>query len=370
VRRPSGPTRDPHPWNQLLAGSTLRLGGMVSSDFNLKNRQRFAPGLGGARPARLQCTPHLETARSGGSCRLGVKVAMHLIFKDNSPVLLYHAVFRDIPKDIRDNLHNVHPEILHEHLSYLKKHYRIVPVDELTNRTRIQGTASITFDDGYKCVIDEVYEMLLDLDIPYTIFVNSGSMKNEIFWRDKVRYIINNDLVDECEAFLQHTKRIAGLSFYRYTKHYQNNSRKVDQDLDQFLQHKGISFNTNQYCFDNLNYFKSHRLISYGNHTHNHYLLASLSREEQYDQIQRTQHFLRTVPNVQVSEAFSLPFGGPTDFNEDTLRILQDLGYRAMLLSRQRLNFERRTKHGLAMVERVMPKGDSLPLLLARLQFA
>jgi peptidoglycan/xylan/chitin deacetylase (PgdA/CDA1 family) len=295
---------------------------------------------------------------------------MHLIFKDHSPVLVYHAVFRDIPKDIRGNLHNVHPEIVHEHLSYLKKNYRLVPVDELVGMAGMKDAASITFDDGYKCVIDEIYGILLDLDIPFTIFINSGSMNHEVFWRDKVRYIINNSLVDECEAYLQCTKPINDLSFYRYTKHPDNNSRLVDEDLDRFFQHKKISLEANHYCFDDLSYFKSHRLVSYGNHTHNHYVLASLSREEQYDQIQRTRQFLRTLQGIEVTEVFSLPFGGPGDFNEDTLHVLRDLGYRAMLLSRQRLNFERRTEHGLAMIERFMPKDGGLPLLLARLQFA
>jgi peptidoglycan/xylan/chitin deacetylase (PgdA/CDA1 family) len=295
-------------------------------------------------------------------------VLMSPILKNCSPVLVYHAAYRNVPKDIREKLHNVHPETIHEHLSYLKKKYRMVSVDELTSQTDTSGIAAITFDDGYKCVIDEMYDILLDLDIPFTIFINSASMENRIFWRDKVRYVISNNLVNECESFLQHTKMINNLPFYKYTKHPENNSRLVDDELDNFFNHKKISLETINHCFDDIRYFKSHKLIFYGNHTHNHYVLSSLSTAEQVDEIFRTREFLHSLENIQVSEVFSIPFGQPGDFNDDTLTILRDSGYRGVLLSRQRLNCGLLQDRGLTMIERFMPKEGNLSLLLTRLQ--
>jgi peptidoglycan/xylan/chitin deacetylase (PgdA/CDA1 family) len=294
-------------------------------------------------------------------------VLMSSMLKNCNPVLVYHGVYRDVPNDMREKLHNVHPETIHGHLSYLKKKYRMVSVDELASQMESSGIAAITFDDGYKCVIDDMYDILLDLGIPFTIFINSASMQNRVFWRDKVRYIINNNLVAECESFLHSTKVLDNFSFYKYTKDPENNSRSVDEELDEFLKHKDISLEIRNHCFDDMRYFKNHELISYGNHTHNHYVLSSLSRDEQADEIHRTLQFLQSIQNIQVSEVFSIPFGQPRDFNDDTLSILRELGYRAAVLSRQRLNCGLRKDHGLAMVERLMPKEGNLPLLLARL---
>jgi peptidoglycan/xylan/chitin deacetylase (PgdA/CDA1 family) len=303
-----------------------------------------------------------------GSRRICLMVLMTPILKNCSPVLVYHAAYRNVPRDIREKLHNVHPEIIHGQLSYLKKKYRIVSVDELTSQINASGAAAVTFDDGYKCVIDEMYDILLDLDIPFTIFINSASMEDRIFWRDKVRYVISNNLVNECESFFQYTKAVNDLSFYKYTKHPENNSRLVDDELDNFLKHKKISLEINNYCFDDIRYFKSHKLVFYGNHTHNHYVLSSLSTAEQVDEICRTRAFLQSIAKIQVSEVFSIPFGQPGDFNDDTLTILRDLGYRGVLLSRQRLNCGRQKDRGLTMVERFMPKEGNLPLLLTGLQ--
>jgi peptidoglycan/xylan/chitin deacetylase (PgdA/CDA1 family) len=295
---------------------------------------------------------------------------MNLLLSDFSPVLVYHAVYENVPQDIRENLHNVSPDVIYEHLSYLKKHYRLVSVDELASLSKTKGVAAITFDDGYKCVIDNIYDLLITMDIPFTVFVNSASMENRIFWRDKVRYVINNNMVAECESFFEYTRPVEHLPFYRYTKHPSNNSRIVDEELDRFLSYKNISLHLSNYCFDDVGYFKSHRLSAYGNHTHNHYVLSSLSQEEQYEEIERTRQFLKSLPDIQVSEVFSIPFGQTRDFNDDTLRILQDLGYRSALLSRQRLNAGLRRNGGITMIERLMAKPGSLPLSLARLHCA
>jgi peptidoglycan/xylan/chitin deacetylase (PgdA/CDA1 family) len=297
-------------------------------------------------------------------------VVIKSMLRNCAPVLLYHAAYRVVPQDIRENLHNVHPTTIHDQLSYLKKSTRIVPVDELAGLANANGVAAITLDDGYKCVIDNLYDIFLDLDIPFTIFINSSSMENKVFWRDKVRYVINNNLVQECESYLQHTRPVENLPFYRYTKHPANSSRVVDEELDNFFRLKNIALDSKNYCFDDLSYFKSNPRISYGNHTHNHYVLSSLAVAEQVDEIHRTRQFLESLQNVQVSEVFSLPFGGPLDYNEDTLQVLRDMGYRTVLLSRQRLNFSLRKELGLTLVERFMPKDGNLPLLLARLQFS
>ena len=288
-----------------------------------------------------------------------------------SPVCVYHACFPQVPGDVERNLHNIAPPVLHDHLSYLKKHYRLVFVDELAECRHSGGVAAITFDDGYKSVVTDALPILADLDIPFTIFINSASFDNRVFWRDKVRYIINHDLVKHCELSLHKTSKISGMSFYRYTKHPDNNSRAVDQEITEFLQSRGEDLSSNQYCFDDTRYLANHPLVSYGNHSHNHYVLSSLSPEEQFHEIYQTQQFLASIPTIRVSRLFAVPFGDLRDYDWHTLAILKELGYRGVLLSRQRLNCERIESQGLAVIERFMPRGFDMAenlLVLAKAQ--
>ncbi len=265
-----------------------------------------------------------------------------------------------MPSDVEQNLHNITPSNLHDHLSYLQKNYRLVCVDEMVECRHSGRVAAITFDDGYKSVISDALPVLTDLDIPFTIFINSASFDKRIFWRDKIRYIINHDLADPCEEFLRRTSKIPGMSFYRYTKHPNNNSRVVDQEITEFLQSRGEDLSSNQYCFDDIWYLLDHPLISYGNHSHNHYVLSSLSPEEQFQEIHRTQQFLESIPNIRISRLFALPFGDLRDYDRHTLAILKELGYNGVLLSRQRLDCEPIQHQDLAVIERIMPRGSDI----------
>jgi peptidoglycan/xylan/chitin deacetylase (PgdA/CDA1 family) len=285
---------------------------------------------------------------------------MRFLLQFATPVLLYHSTFSKVPPDLAAKVHNVRPETIGDQLSYLKRMVRFVCIDELVAAKRLRGLAAITFDDGYKCVIDLVADILISLDIPFTVFVNGATMEHKVFWRDKVRYIMGYGLVQECEQTLERTKIIAGRSFYRYTKNPINDSRIVDAELDRFLRAKGIALAPGHHAFDDQRYFLKHPLVSYGNHSHHHYVLSSLPRDAQYQEIVQTRLFLQSLQGIQISNVFSIPFGDYTDFNEETLGILADLGYRGALLSRQRFNWRLNKKTGMVMVERFMPKDSAL----------
>ena len=73
--------------------------------------------------------------------------------------------------------------------------------------------------------------------------------------------------------------------------------------------------------------------ISVGNHTYNHYLLSSLTREKQISEILSNKKLIETIM-LDKSNIFSISFGGEKDFNSDTTDILKDLGFKGALLSR------------------------------------
>ncbi len=284
----------------------------------------------------------------------------HRTLAHESAIPVYHATFKKVPKSLSNGLHNVDPERLHEHLSYLKERYTIVCLDEYFAARRPKRLAVITFDDAYTSVFENALPILRDLDIPCTIFVNSATADGAFFWRDLVRLIITSGLEAEFDKWTKHRFRIEGQSFYRYTKDPRNNSREVHQTLVAFLADQSGVESTMPSFSQPATRFISSPLVCYGNHTHQHYVLSSLTHEQQTAEIITIHDFLNAHPDLNQTMVFAVPFGGMDTFNESTFRILSDLGYSGTVLSRQRLNRCPAHLFGLPIAERFMP--DCTPL--------
>lgn len=277
-----------------------------------------------------------------------------------TPVLLYHGSYPEVPPELGGELHNVTPEQLIQHTRYLRKYVRFVPVDELVTAEKHHGLAALTFDDAYRSVHEHVARPLIEEGVPFTIFVNGSSLEGEVLWRDKVRIVISNDWVEECEAGLPPGMKIPGLSFYKYTKDPRNDSAVVDAALTRFLDSKGALATRRPPTVDRAEAFIDSPLVTYGNHSHRHYVLSSLTKEQQREEILRTEEVLDRIPNIRRSRVFSIPFGERKHFNAETIEVLREYGFDAAVLSRQRLNLRRRRMDGFPLLERFMPNDDRL----------
>ena len=283
-------------------------------------------------------------------------VDLSLLAQQCAPLMLYHGCFDTLPGDLRLNLHNVVPEVLHRQLSLLKQHFRFVSIDEMARAGQTPGLAALSFDDAYNVVNERALPILLDLDIPVTIFVNSCTLEGHIFWRDKVRYIINNNLVDAWEQATAGRYGLDNLPFYRYSKDPRNNSLRIDHELEKLLASRGVTGLTG-YCYEQTSRFVRHPLVSYGNHSRHHYVMSSLSRQQQAEEIAHTTRLLDAVPGLQRCGMFSIPFGQPRDFNNDTIELVAEMGFDGVLLSRSRVNQPNDTGvwQKLRCLERFMP---------------
>ncbi|MCA9245927.1 MAG: polysaccharide deacetylase family protein [Planctomycetales bacterium] len=272
-----------------------------------------------------------------------------------APVALYHATFSNPPREIADGLHNVAPDILGEQMALLKRHFRFVSVDELAASRRGRGLAAVTFDDAYRCVLDEAFPVLESLDIPFTIYVNGCTLEGKALWRDKVRYLINHGLTADFQAQASHTQAMPDERFYRDTKEAPNNSRLVEAELDAFFDQHAIRLKSDTYYLQSADDFLRHPLVSYGNHTHDHYALTTLSPDEQRQQIERTHAALAAIPDINHSHLLSIPFGKRQHFDHVTERIACELGYCGLLLSRHLIPTRIERNTALLWVDRFMP---------------
>jgi len=285
-------------------------------------------------------------------------VPSKLIRKSFNPILLYHSL--GSKEQFNKNIDHVKLDVLYDQLEYIQKYWKFVSIDEYVNSKKKDGIASVTIDDGYKNIIDESLKVFKSLSIPITLFINSSTFKNKIFWRDKVRYLIKKNLVFE---FLNNSKLFNKEKiedFYHITKNPRFNSIQVEKEIDQFLNKNNINLiNELKLCFDDRKYLVKDNLIFYGNHTANHYMLSSLSKQEQYNEINDCKNFIDKL-NVNKTKIFGAPFGGENSFNEDTIIILRDLNYKFLLKSNNSLD----SKNFSTQINRFMPQNSDIKITL------
>ena len=280
-----------------------------------------------------------------------------------NPILLYHSL--GSKSEFSTNIDHVDLDILSAQLRKIQKYWKFVSIDEYVNARNKKGLASITIDDGYKNIIDESLLVFKSLNIPITIFINSSTFSGKIFWRDKIRFLIEKKLVTKFIKSSNLFKISDAKNIYSVSKNPIYNSIKVEKSIDKFLTKENIKLNNNQkLCFDNNKYLIKDNLIKYGNHTANHYMLSSLSKQEQYNEIIKCKTFLDSS-DINKSEVFSLPFGGQNSFNDDTIRILEDLNYKKILKSTNNLD---QNKHS-NIIDRLMPKTYKIDNTLKKLYF-
>lgn len=260
--------------------------------------------------------------------------------KFSSVVLLYHSSYKKPPSDISTAIHNVEPNEMRKQLIWLKNNFDIVSIDKLFSSIDIKGKAAITFDDAYQSFFDEAVPIFQELNIPCTVFIVGCTMDNKIFWRDKIRYIINKSLIkDFLDKNIQFCKRhkINFDNFYSRTKHKSVNSIEIDTLLDQYFETNNVNLKSLSYCLNDRKMLSTDQLFTYGSHSYNHYVMSSLTEDQQYNEILKNKYLLDNL-NINQSNIFSIPFGGDETFNETTLKLLLNNNYKAYLYSRNRVN--------------------------------
>lgn len=263
-------------------------------------------------------------------------VPIKFILDKYNPIFVYHSLGN--ASNFNSNIDHVDLETLENQLRYIQKYWKFVTIDEYIDAKDKKGLASLTIDDGYKNVIDDAFKVFEKLEIPITIFINSSTFNGKIFWRDKIRYLIENNMIKEFVKYSKLFKESDINNFYFISKSSKFNSKQVEIELNEFILRKNIDLSTrHKLCFDNTKYLINHPLINYGNHSAHHYFLSSLSKEEQYKDILECKNFLESF-DINRSNVFCVPFGGISSFNNDTETIINDLNYKTLLLTENKFN--------------------------------
>lgn len=211
--------------------------------------------------------------------RLKNKTLNHInkFLRKTAPVLLYHRIDK-ISKD--PVMLTVTPETFEKHIKYINTYYKPVSLTELisriTTKSLVGDEVCVTFDDGYRDNLTNALPILEKYNTPATIFMTTANLGEQASFDWDMKY--------------------------------------SDKDRANFLSHEEIKKLANS------------PLIEIGAHTHHHFRLSDLSRNDQLLEIETSKKILEDIIQKKVLH-FAYPFGGKQDFNDISRIITIELGF-------------------------------------------
>ncbi|WP_100642435.1 polysaccharide deacetylase family protein [Alteromonas facilis] len=108
------------------------------------------------------------------SCSTWVYATTSPIDNSRAVILLYHHVSTQTPPST-----SISPQQFAQHLNYLNQHHQVISLVDAMTAIRQQQplpdkSVVITFDDGYRNILENAHPLLMQYKMPYTIFVNPG----------------------------------------------------------------------------------------------------------------------------------------------------------------------------------------------------
>ncbi len=269
-----------------------------------------------------------------------LRISIDTLAGGNCAILLYHRVM-ELESDPQSL--SVSPANFDAQLSYLKKNYRVLNVEEwqecLISKKRFpSNSVLITFDDGYADNFLYALPILEKHGVQALFYICTGNLNtDQEFWWDGLERIIllNKKFPDSIELNIgrQILKRNAKESvedFYlRALPVFRNLAPDIrDQKISELAQACGNPPPRETHrsmTFMELKSLSASPSAVIGAHTHRHASLASLEMVEQRKEIEQSLNILNSELSLRVKH-FSYPFGTKIDYNENSIKICKELG--------------------------------------------
>ncbi len=297
-------------------------------------------------------------------------------------ILIYHSIAPHQSPFVRGIDATVSPRTFDQQLRYLKRHYRIVSMQELITGLRDRSVSEraivITFDDGFRDNYEIAWPILRKYDVPATIFLCTDGVDNRrVLWVHRLTYLANRAGEQDLWAIAcQYWPVLEGLQSEPTNRFWVMMDFLVNKVLpaerDDFLQAASRSLGVTEPLPQDVGLYLSWDQvremtaagIEFGNHTCSHPNLALLSRVGQEREIAEAQETIveklgkRGLP-------FAYPFGLPQHFTSATRRIVRELGHSCALTGLGNLNDLGTSPYFL---DRIKVEEEPLPQFAARIE--
>ena len=268
----------------------------------------------------------------------------------NFLILMYHRVipYKEAEPGLQAGMY-VEPETFTMHIHYLKKHFKIIPlndilncIDNLSKKRNNIPICMLTFDDGWQDFYKYSYPILETHRVPATVFlptkyISTGSR----FWTDQVANIFTQEQNNKCQKYQKRfsnnnvVKKITGLEgrieskierAIFILKDYSDD--EISNILNEIKIEWGIDLILNERTFLNweeVAEMAKSGLISFGSHTENHKMLTYLKNNDILEELIKSKNKL--ISENIVDKSF-IPFCYPNgNYNDMVIRLVKEAGY-------------------------------------------
>jgi peptidoglycan/xylan/chitin deacetylase (PgdA/CDA1 family) len=267
-----------------------------------------------------------------------------IFLKHRCIVLIYHRITSPAKElvPLQDGMY-VEPEIFEEHLRYLKKHFKIISLEELISimksRKSFKKFCHITFDDGWQDNYSNAYPLLKKYEVPATIFLATDFIgTEEWFWPEKIMYLlIKTQKVDIEGDFDEATTNVLKI-FHQPSVSHEDRINKSINFMKQKTLKKIALVISDLHKITGVKTFPRKRLllnwnevqemmenrISFGSHTKKHAILTSL---ENIDEIRKELSDSKKIIEEKISKpikSFCYPNG---NYTPAIIQLVKDSGY-------------------------------------------
>lgn len=117
--------------------------------------------------------------------------ALQALNKNKPLILMYHRIIE------KEFITGITPAELDQQLSYVAKHFNVVPMNQLIadlHNNRVKPyTLAITFDDGHHDFFSNAWPILKKYNLPATLYITTGFVSGDCWlWPDALKFILLN----------------------------------------------------------------------------------------------------------------------------------------------------------------------------------
>ena len=265
-------------------------------------------------------------------------------------VLLYHGVTDQTAFSKIQHYHGkwIAVDAFRRQIRWLKKHFTLAPLAEierlvLERRPAAKPLAAITFDDGYRNNFRSAFPILQAEAVPATFFLAGDFVQNRRpLWIDRLEFCLGDNLA----AYARERRELKTVT----ETEKEHRLSKLETATGRRL----VLTDDSPYAPLNLAEIKmmADAGMTFGAHTMSHPILSRLDRAAQAEEILASKKLIEE--RLGACPHFAYPNGQPDDWNQATLEIIKEAGWRAAWTTLPR---------------RVRPERDE-PLTLPRITIA
>jgi len=314
---------------------------------------------------------------------LGVFKMLRSIHQNEAFVLAYHRVLPCVEDGngyVQPGMY-VRSDTFRLQMSFLKENFDVLPltelVDRISNGMEVAKCCSITFDDGWVDNYHHAFPILLDLDLPATVFLATGFIETDrLFWPEEVSHYLASVPVEELMEQIPLLKDLLDclvpvatgpLSFDGAIEELKTWAPERRNLLLSSLRSSYPSASASRLLmnWDEIREMRDSGLVSIGAHTKNHVILDQLPLNEAEMEICQSRDEIHAQLGFK-PDLFAYPNGNVTT---ELHEVLNRYGFRGGLTTRK--GWFRKVENRFDLPRFCMHEdvSRSLPLFQARLHF-